>query len=173
MKVSFLVFLSFFLVILQTTILPEFSFFGHLFDLIIINILYVSLFFSHPAVIFIVIFIGVVMDSISGSPFGFYVSAYIWMYIMVKALKQYVFPTSFFIMPIVAVLALLIEHFFLIVTVFILHGKKSVMVLNYSLMAEQLVWAFFVIPVAIRLIFSSQEAYENFGKRIAEKERMN
>ena len=167
MKISFFILLTLFLTILQTTILPDFYISHHSFDLLIINILYLSLGFEHPAMVIVVIMIGCIVDSVSGVYFGLYLTTYLWIYALVQVLKQFVFSRNIFFYLIIAAASVLIESIFLTLSIFIDQGKSGVLSLNYYLMIEQMVWACLFIPLAFGIITIVQKQYEIIFTNIA------
>lgn len=177
MKISFFVILTLFLTILQTTAFPDFFLSYHSFDLLIINILYLSLVFTHPGMIVAVILIGCIVDSISGVHFGLYLTTYIWIYVIVQGLKQFVFLRNMGFYIIIAATAVVIESLFLILSVFINQGNNGVLSLNFYLMAKQMFWACIFIPLALEIIRITQKKYEivfiNFTRRMKKKSDYN
>lgn len=172
MTFPFFIILSLFLIILQTTVLPEISLVGNSFDLVIINILYLSLVFSNPWVLAGVAAIGCIMDSLSGSPFGLFVSSYIWIFILIQLMKPVFFSRSIFFLPAVTVFSVLLEYAFLVLSVFISSGAGGVMSLNYSLMMEQLAWAVVLVPLAVKLVFVSGRYWDRGFEKLFEKKRL-
>jgi rod shape-determining protein MreD len=74
-----------FLVICQTTLLPRMSFVGYFFDLLLPMVIYLAVSRPwHEAVPFTV-FLGVLMDYMSGGPFGLYLTSYAWLLIGARA----------------------------------------------------------------------------------------
>jgi len=74
-----------FMVICQTTILPRLAFVGYCFDLLLPLVIYLATFrLLHEALPFTV-FLGVLMDHLSGGPFGLYLTSYVWLYIAARA----------------------------------------------------------------------------------------
>lgn len=172
MTFPFLILLSLFLIVLQTTVLPEIAIIHNTFDLVIINVLYVSLLFSHPWVLGIVAVVGCIMDSLSGSPFGLFISSYIWMYILVQLMKPVFFSRSLFFLPAVTIFSVLIEYGFLILSVFISSGSKGVLSLNFSLMIQQLLWAVVLIPLAVKLVFVAGRYWDRGFEKLFENRRL-
>jgi rod shape-determining protein MreD len=74
-----------FMVICQTTVIPRLAFIGHLFDLVLPVVIYLAAFRPlHEALPFTV-FLGVLMDNLSGGPFGLYLTSYVWLFIAARA----------------------------------------------------------------------------------------
>ena len=109
MKALFLITLTLFLIILQSTVFPYFLWFDQCFDLLIIDILFLSLIASRHSIIFAVIAIGFAMDSISGVPFCYHVFSYLWIYIMVNIVRQLFFDLSVLFVIIISFLSVIIQ----------------------------------------------------------------
>lgn len=74
-----------FMVICQTTVIPRLAFVGYFFDLVLPVVIYLAAFRPlHEALPFTV-FLGAVMDNLSGGPFGLYLTSYVWLFIVVRA----------------------------------------------------------------------------------------
>ncbi len=74
-----------FMVICQTTLLPRLALVGYCFDLLLSLVVYLAAFRPlHEALPFTV-FLGVLMDHLSGGPFGLYLTSYVWLFIAARA----------------------------------------------------------------------------------------
>ncbi len=93
-----------FLVIIQTTIKPYFPvLLSDLYDLLIPFVIYLAIFRPSGESIPVVLFFGLIMDNFTGGPFGFYVSAYLWLFVGVKAImKIFQLKNTFILLFIVA-----------------------------------------------------------------------
>lgn len=146
--------LSLILLVLQTTLLPDVALFNHCFDLLIINVLYLSLFTSNLFVVFYVMGLGWIMDSISGAPFGFYVSSYVWIYALVQILRHVVHAGNFIFIPLMSVAAVCMEHGFLMFILLVRQDGWFFSSMDFIAMLEQALVGGFVIPIALGLIHS-------------------
>jgi len=88
MSYCFNIGISLVLVILQTTVMPYLSMLDRFYDLLIPFIVYLSL--SRPVRegLLFVCFLGFIMDNLSWSPFGLYLTSYFWLFIGVKGITQ-------------------------------------------------------------------------------------
>ena len=68
------------LIIIQTTFIPYHALFQSLYDLSIVFVIYLGLYRPLREGIPMVIFLGFIMDSLSGSPLGMYTISYAWIY---------------------------------------------------------------------------------------------
>jgi hypothetical protein len=149
LNVLFFVILTVFLIIFQTIIFPSFSWFSQCFDLMIMNIIFLSLLSSHYAVILTIIFVGGIMDSISGVPFFHHIFSYLWIYLIVQLFKQFVFQRSVVFILIVSLVSVLIQQGLIVFSVFIGQGREAVWQMDFTLMARQLFWGGLVIPPGV------------------------
>jgi hypothetical protein len=78
------------LVICQTTLIPRLAFIGYFFDLLLPLVIYLAAFRPlHEALPFTV-FLGVIMDHLSGGPFGLFLTSYVWLFIAARAVATVV-----------------------------------------------------------------------------------
>ena len=168
-KIIYPLFLSFILIIIQTTIFPYFSFFYQCFDLIIISILYISIFFSHPIMIIGIVFQGYIMDSISGTPFGYYIISYVWIYLCVQILKKFISTRDFILIPVLSLISVFIENIFLFFIFFIKYGKEAVVLIDFIIMLEQMVLAFIFVTPFILILRRFEKPWNYFIEKIFEK----
>jgi len=152
MNVLFFVILTIILIIFQTIIFPSFSWFSQCFDLMIMNIIFLSLVYSHYAVILTIILVGVIMDSISGVPFFHHVFSYLWIYLLVQLFKQFVFKRSILFILLISLISVLIQQGLILFSVFIDQGHEAVWQMDFTLMAKQLFWGGILIPPGVWVI---------------------
>lgn len=151
MNALFFIILTFFLIVVQTVILPSFSWFIYGFDLLIIDVLFLSLVSSHPSIIAAIVIIGCIMDSVSGVPFFYHIFSYLWIYIIVQIVKQLFFKRSVMFILIISVVAVVIQHMLLLLSVFVNHGTDTLLEFNFGLLVKQVFWGFVFIPPGIWL----------------------
>jgi len=149
MNVLFCLIFTLFLIVIQTVIFPSFSWFMQSFDLVIIDVLFLCLVFSHYSIIFGIILIGCIMDSISGTPFGFHLFSYIWIYILVHLGKQMLFKQSVIFTLIVSLGAIIIQHGLLLFYIFVNNGQVAVLEFDFGLLIRQAFWGMIFISPSI------------------------
>ena len=151
MNALFFIILTFFLIVTQTVILPTFPWFINCFDLLIIDILFLSLISSHYSIIAAIVVIGCIMDSVSGVPFFYHIFSYLWIYIIVQIVKQLLFQRSIMFILIISVVSILIQHVLLLFSVFISQGSNTIWEFDFALLIRQVFWGFVFIPPGIWL----------------------
>jgi rod shape-determining protein MreD len=72
------------LITCQTTLIPRLGFVGHFFDLLLPWVIYLAAFRPVHETLPFVVFMGALMDNLSGGPFGLYLTSYVWLFIMVR-----------------------------------------------------------------------------------------
>lgn len=137
------------LVILQTVIIPNFSWFPYCFDLMIINVLYLSLFSPRYWVPFCLVILGSIMDSLSGAPFFLHTVLYLCIYLIVFFLRRLVFQHSAIFVFMVSLVSACIYQGLVMFSVFLLQGHKAITAADYSLCIGQIIWAAVGIPIGV------------------------
>ncbi|MBA3013063.1 MAG: hypothetical protein KJ658_04305 [Proteobacteria bacterium] len=166
MKFFFLTVLTLFLIIFQSVVLPFFPWYHQCFDLLIMNILFLSLAYSHYAVILTIVGIGAVMDSISGVAFFHHIFSYLWIYLIVQLFKQFVFHRSGVFILIISVVSVLIQQGLILFSVFIEQGKDAILRMDFTVMAWQLFWASLLIPMGVWSINLMNHHWVYLAKRV-------
>lgn len=152
MNAVFFIVLTLFLIVTQTIILPSFSWFDQCFDLLIIEILFLSFISSHYSIVLAIIVIGCVMDSISVIPFFYHIFSYVWIYIIVQIVRQLLFQRNTLFVFIISIVSILIQHGFLLFSVFVQQGTDSILEFNFGLLIRQVFWGVVFIPPSIWLL---------------------
>jgi rod shape-determining protein MreD len=152
MNALFFVAVTISLIIFQTIILPSFFWFSQCFDLMIVNIIFLSLVYSHYGVILTIILIGGIMDSLSGVAFFLHIFSYLWIYLIVQLFKQFVFKRNFIFILSVSLVSVLIQQGLILFSVFIEQGREGIGQMDVLLMVKQLIWGGVLIPPGVWLI---------------------
>jgi rod shape-determining protein MreD len=152
MNILFFILLSFFLFVLQTILLPSFSWFSQCFDLLIILVLYLSLLSGRQAVILPIVLIGAVMDSTSGVPFFLHIFSYLWVYLIVRMVRQFFFQRSLIFILMISIVSVAIQQCLVILSILMQHGVPAVLELNFGLMVRQVFWGLLFIGPGLWLV---------------------
>lgn len=166
MNTVFLILLTFFLTVMQTVVLPSFSLFSDRFDLLIIAALYLSLIATHHSMVFALIMIGCIMDSMSGVPFFFHIFSYILIYLIVHLVKRLIFKQSTIFLIIISLMAVLIQHVLLFFSVFVLQEAGTPFGFDFFLPAKQAFWGLIIIPPCIILLHRYRRNWLGMSRRI-------
>ncbi|NDY71579.1 hypothetical protein DO021_08140 [Desulfobacter hydrogenophilus] len=161
----FFLFSTLILVITQTVVLPDFSWFSHSFDLMIINVLYLILFSPRYWVPFWLVIIGSIMDSLSGAPFFLHTTAYLCIYLIVFFLRRLVFQRSGIFVFLVSLVSACIYQGLVMFSVFLLQGHKAITATDYHLCIGQVIWAAVGIPVGVWFMEAMHQNFLQVVKR--------
>lgn len=111
MKIVLSIVLGIFFAVLQTACLPHVCLSCRYFDMLLPLVIYLSVFRPVAESLPLVAFFGVVMDCLSGSPFGLYVITYIWLLLGVRGSMHFLDAGSYFLFPLIMMLGMVFEHF--------------------------------------------------------------
>ncbi|MFH1152502.1 MAG: hypothetical protein V1793_01690 [Pseudomonadota bacterium] len=117
-------------IVLQTTVLPGSFFFSRCFDLIVLIVLHISLAYANPGVLAGMAVLGCIMDSISGGPLGLYISAYVWIFVLVQVCKGFVHSENIIFLFIVSGAAVLLENGFQVFAFMVQGGGGRVFIVG-------------------------------------------
>ena len=133
-----------FLVILQTTIIPYLPLLDKFYDLLIPFIVYLGLSRPIRESLPFVLFLGFIMDNISGGPFGLYLTTYFWLYVGVKGVTTFIqVGNRLFIITLIVVSGVLFENLILLGSFTILGSGQQFAGDVLKIVAFQVLWAFF------------------------------
>ena len=168
MNFIFFFFFTLFLVIIQTVIIPDFSWFSNCFDLMIVNVLYLSLFSSSCWLPFWLVIIGSIMDSLSGAPFFLHTTAYLCIYLIVFFLRRLVFQHSAIFVFLVSLASAGIYQGLVMFSIFLLHEQSATGTTDYRLCIGQIIWASVGIPIGVRFLGT---LHRNFSHAVKQSRR--
>lgn len=113
----------------------------------------------------VIVIVAVIMDSLSGGPFGIYLTAYIWLFFPIKAVTLVVSIRSWLAVALCAVLGVLFENLIFMFVQLLSSG----MVLNVKAVIlpaiiKQSVLAFITAPFIFTLLLKGHTFFSRFEK---------
>jgi rod shape-determining protein MreD len=143
-----------FLIILQTAILPYFNAFSGIYDLLIPFVIFICIYLPLRESLPFVLILGLIMDNLSGSPFGLYLTFYFWLLVGVRWIIRFLRVDNKFFLSLVAVIAVLAENI-LIIGTFALAGSDWQLPADvFKNIALQFFWALVTAPVFLFCLLS-------------------
>jgi rod shape-determining protein MreD len=113
------------LILIQTAILPLIPFFVPFYDLLCLFVMYLSLFKSIRIAVSAALLIGLAMDSLSGGPFGLYLTSYCWLILYARWIAKFIHVNNQILWPFIFAAAVIMENiFFVIASMVIAPGFK-------------------------------------------------
>ena len=137
-----------FLVILQTTVMPWLPLMDSFYDVLIPFVVFLGL--SRPVreSLLFIFFLGFIMDNLSGSPFGLYLTAYFWLFIGVKGITKLLqIRNRLFIITLIVAAGVLIENLIFVGTLTILGPDQQIAGNAARTVTIQVLWAIWTGPI--------------------------
>ena len=161
------------LVILQTTVMPYLSMLDRFYDLLIPFIVYLSL--SRPVRegLLFVCFLGFIMDNLSGSSFGLYLTSYFWLFIGVKGITQLLqVGRRVAIITVIVAAGVLAENLIFLGSFAIFSPEQQLTGDAFKIVAVQILWALLTGSVFL-IIFRNTHNWLDTGLRALYARRQN
>ena len=147
-----------FLVILQTTVMPTLPLLDSFYDLLIPFVVFLGL--SRPVreSLPFVFFLGFIMDNLSGSPFGLYLTAYFWLFIGVKGITKLLqVGNRLFIIALIVAAGVLLENLIFLGTLTILGPDQQLAGNAAQTVTIQVLWAIWTGPLLFMVLRDLQK----------------
>ena len=150
-----------FLVILQTTVMPYLPLLDSFYDLLIPFIVFLALTRPVRESLPFVFFMGFIMDNLSGSPFGLYLTAYFWLFIGVKGITRLIqVGNRLFIITLIVAAGVLIENLIFLGTLTILGPDRQLAGDAAKTVTIQVLWAVWTGPICFVVLGDVQKRLE-------------
>lgn len=165
-------FLSFLcIVVLQTTVMPFYTLFDHFYDLFAPFIIYLAIKRSIKEAIPVIAVIGLLMDGISGGPFGIYLIVYLWMFAAIRWLIQYLHVGNIILLPLLVVGGVFFENLIFMWSGLLFEFSGAAYTSFVKTMANQLIWAGCTGPFIVLLFGWVQKNIDRLkGSLFSEKD---
>jgi cell shape-determining protein MreD len=166
MTILFYILVSLCLVLIKTTLIPGMPLFDKFYDLLLPIIIYLSFFRSKVEGVPIVLFFGVIMDSLCGGPMGLFLIIYIWLYVGMRWLAQFLHTGSLMLLALAVAIGVVFEIGILLGYMAILAPRASIPVDAGETVALQIMWALITGPMIMIIIAWFQKQLDFWRSRI-------
>ena len=147
MRYGFYIGTCLFLILIQTTIVPYLTAFNGIYDLLIPFVIFICICLPVRESLPFVLILGLIMDNLSGSPFGLYLTFYFWLLGGVRLVLKFLRVSNKFLLSLVVVAAVLIQNLIVIGT-FALSGPDWQLPADtFKNMALPIIWALLTGPL--------------------------
>jgi len=136
-----------FLIIIQTTILPYFNVLSGIYDLLIPFVIFICIYLPLRESLPFVLILGLIMDNLSGSPFGLHLTFYFWLLVGMRWIIKFLRVGNKFLLALVAVVAVLIENVLIIGTFTLSRPAWQLPADIFKNIALQFFWAIATAPL--------------------------
>jgi len=151
MNICFYMLVSLFLIVIQTTIVPFIPVPFQCYNLVTPFIIYVSLFRPLREGILVVLSLGLIMDNLSGAPFGIYLTVYFWILAGGTFLINFFHAGNRIFLQLTFIAGIVLENFVFLGTMAILSPKSFMPEQALNVAISQLIWAVLTSPVALNI----------------------
>ena len=166
MTIIFYILVSLCLVLIKTTLIPALPMFDKFYDLLIPIIIYLSLFRTLREGIPIILFFGIIMDSLCGAPAGLYLATYIWLYAGMRWLSQFLHTGNMLLAAVAVALGGLFECMVLLGYMVMLAPNAIIPTDAANTVFLQIIWALTTGPVILIIIDWAQKQLDIYRARI-------
>ncbi len=152
-----------FLIILQTTrLLGGGS--ANLFDLLAPFIVYLGVYRLPREALPIILLGGLAMDGLSGGVFGVHLTAYLWMYVGVCWVIQFLHVGNVILLPLLVSVAVAFESLITAFAAIVLASKAWPVESMFAVVSGQVVWGMVTGPFLVLLLIKGQNAVQRMNK---------
>ena len=166
MTILFYILVSLCLVIIKTTLIPGLPLFEKFYDLLIPIIIYLSFFRSIKEGVPIVLFFGLIMDSLGGGPIGLYLATYIWLYVAMRWLAQFLHISNLLLLAVAVAGGVAFEIVVLLLYLALLAPNASIPVDAARTIILQIAWALITGPLILAIISWTQKQLDVYRAKI-------
>lgn len=141
------------IIVLQTTIFQQISLLAGFYDLLIVQVIYLGLYHPLRESAVIIGLLGLAMDSLTGGPYGLYLTTYVWIFAAVRWSLTYFHLSSVVVMPFVVAFGVMLENLIhLMGTVSLDSSSITIARTDFRTVTLQLLWAVLTGPLVLILI---------------------
>jgi rod shape-determining protein MreD len=152
------------LIVFQTTLSMHFAILSGMYDLFLLFVVYLGFYRTVREGFPFVILFGLAMDSLSGGPFGLYLTSYFWLYICILGMTRFMRVGNNMILPLVVVGSILFQNIIFLGTMTLFVPEAKIPAFLYQNVLTQLLWSVITGPVLILLFRRAHLALEKWLK---------
>lgn len=154
------------LVILQTAVLPHVPLLDKFYDLTIAFVIYLGLYRSLRDGLILAFFLGLIMDNLSGSPFGLYLTTYCWLLIGVKWITTLIQVGNRVLLALIVAVGVFIQNC-IFIAIFAMLGTDSTLPVGaLRTVSIQIIWALCTGSLMLMVFRYSQGGLDNLAHGI-------
>lgn len=154
------------LVILQTAVLPHIPLLATFYDLIVAFIIYLGLYRPLRDGLLLALFLGFIMDNLSGSPFGLYLTTYCWLLIGVKWITTLIQVGNRVLLSLIVAVGVFIQNCIFIATFGMLGADSTLPAGALRTVLIQIIWALGTGSLMLMFFRHSQGGLDNLANGI-------
>ena len=135
------------LIIVQTTVLTYSNAIGGIYDLLIPFVIFLSICMPVRECLPFILVLGFIVDNLSGSPFGLYLTFYFWLFVGMRWIIKYLRAGNKLFLSLIVIAAVLLENFLVMGTFAFFGPIRELPAEAVKNIALQLFWALVTGPL--------------------------
>lgn len=140
-------------VLLQTTVFPNTDLFTSCYDLLIVQVVYLGLYQTVRESVIIIGLLGIAVDSLTGGPYGVYLTTYFWLFVSIRWALVYLRLSDTIILPFVVAYGVLIENLLHFAGALSMNPSgDTIAQMSVRTIVIELLWAIFTGPILLGLL---------------------
>lgn len=139
------------MILIQTALLPQIPL-RPPFDLLVVQVAYTALTLPRVKGGVVVLVTGLLVDGLSGSPFGFYLTSYLWLFISLQFVTQVLHVDSRILIYLSVLVGILLENLVALIVLSSSDATPDTMMWAMGQGGRQLLWAVLVSPLVYALL---------------------
>jgi rod shape-determining protein MreD len=172
MTQSLYIFIGLCMIILQSAIMTHISLFDRFYDLLMPFVVYVGLFRTVQESMAVIILFGFVMDSLTGGPFGLYITSYFWTFITARWIIKLFHARHTLILLFVVAASVLMQNLIFISSLAIITQGSRFPESAFKIVSTQVLWAMFTGPLFLIFYGFVHQHWDKWLDRLrAERDR--
>jgi rod shape-determining protein MreD len=155
------------ILLLQTTLLPNVDLFNNCYDLLIVQIVFLGLYRPVRESVIIIGLLGIAVDSLTGGPYGVYLTTYIWLFLSVRWALVYLRLSDTIILPFVVAYGVLLENLLHFIGAISMNPSSATIAqMSVRPIVMELLWAIFTGPILLGLLSLLHHKSKNAIRRV-------
>lgn len=167
MNFLFYLSLSLVFILLETVLMPYFALFDQFYDILIPFVFYLGLYRPAREGIPFILLLGFALDSLSGGPFGIFLTTYFWLFVLTRWVVTFLHAGNKGLWLIAVAVGVLVENLIVIATIIWLGEAPELPPGWADRVTVQLLWALGTGPVLIVAISVLHSKWNRWTSRIA------
>lgn len=152
-------------IIIQTTLVAGFGP-TNMYDLLGPLVVYLGVYHRPREAIFVLVLGGLAMDGISGGVFGVHLSAYLWMYVCVRWVIQFLHVGNVILMPLLVTAGVAFESLVVAFSAVVLASAAWPVESMFAVVSEQVLWGALTGPLLMLFFIRGQKTAARVRKSL-------
>lgn len=150
------------LIIFQTAVKPQVLFLAGLYDVLTAYIIYLGLYLRVREILPIILISGIIMDTISGSPMGLFLTSYLWIFLLTRWTTRFIHRENLVLRFLIVGVGVFFQTVVYIGTTLLLGYANLFAAPTLDVALTQFIWALGTGAILITLFRKAHAVWERF-----------